>query len=357
MVSSNQEFDDIFHKSNNVSNIETSDAEYYEHFRFVADPGQELLRVDKFLVARLQRSSRNRVQQAADAGCILANGKAVKSNYRVKPGDIIQVVMDRPRYEFEIVAEDIPLDIVYEDDYVLVVNKPAGLVVHPGHGNWTGTLVNALAYHFRNIKDYDPEDPRMGLVHRIDKDTSGLLVVAKTPDAKTHLGKQFFNKTTERQYIAVIWGAPSPSSGKVETLIGRDIRDRLRMAVVTDENIGKHAITHYEIIENFGPVSVVSCVLETGRTHQIRVHMSHLGHPLFNDMRYGGDKILRGDTSGAYKRFVQNCFDICPRQALHARTLGFEHPFTHEFMHFEAPVPNDMSALIDRFRLRFNAYS
>lgn len=348
-------YEDIFSESEEETcepGAEASECEYYEHFRFVADRGQELLRVDKFLVERLKNSSRNRVQQAADAGCILANGKAVKSNYRVKPGDVIQVVMDRPRYEFEIVAEDIPLDIVYEDDSVLVVNKPAGLVVHPGHGNWTGTLVNALAWHFRNLEGYDPEDPRMGLVHRIDKDTSGLLVVAKTPDAKTNLGKQFFNKTTERQYIAVVWGSPEPTSGRVETLIGRDVRDRLRMAVVTDENTGKRAVTHYETIEDLGPVSVVSCVLETGRTHQIRVHMSHLGHPLFNDARYGGDKILRGEPSATYKRFVQNCFEICPRQALHARTLGFAHPVTGEFMHFEAPVPEDMTAMIERFRRR-----
>ena len=331
--------------------------ELYEHFRFVADPGQELLRVDKFLVARLQHSSRNRIQQAAEAGCILVNGKPVKSNYRVKPSDIVQVVMDRPRYEFEIVAEDIPLDIVYEDDHVMVVNKPAGLVVHPGHGNWTGTLVNALAYHFRNLEGYDPEDPRMGLVHRIDKDTSGLLVVAKTPDAKTHLGKQFFNKTTERQYVAVVWGKPDPPAGTVTSFIGRDVRDRLRMAVVEDETKGKHAVTHYTTINNLGPVSVVSCVLETGRTHQIRVHMSHLGHPLFSDARYGGDKILRGEPSATYRRFVQNCFDICPRQALHARTLGFVHPSTGQFMHFEAPIPEDMTLLIERFSRRAQGLS
>ncbi len=340
-----------------IDSCESDDNELYEHFRFVADPGQQMLRVDKFLVARLEHSSRNRVQQAADAGCILVNGKAVKSNYRVKPGDLVQVVMDRPRYEFEIVAENIPLDIVYEDNDVLVVNKPAGLVVHPGHGNWTGTLVNALAYHFRNIEGYDPTDPRMGLVHRIDKDTSGLLVVAKTPDAKTNLGKQFFNKTTERQYVAVVWGTPEPPAGRIETFIGRDVRDRLRMAVVSDENVGKHAVTHYTTQRSLGPVSVVTCVLETGRTHQIRVHMSHLGHPLFNDARYGGDKILRGEPSATYRRFVQNCFEICPRQALHARTLGFTHPTTGEIMHFEAPIPNDMTQLIAKFEHRISSNS
>lgn len=332
-----------------------AEPEMYEHFRFVADPGQQQIRVDKFLTTRLEHSSRNRVQQAAAAGCILANGVAVKSNYRVKPGDIISVVMDRPRYEFEIEAEDIPLDIVYEDDHVLVVNKPAGLVVHPGHGNWTGTLVNALAWHFKGIPDYDPSDPRMGLVHRIDKDTSGLLVVAKTPDAKTCLGKQFFDKTTERRYVAVVWGCPDPPHGTVETFIGRDVRDRLRMAVVDDPAVGKHAVTHYQVLKPLGPVSVVTCVLETGRTHQIRVHMSHLGHPLFADARYGGDKILRGEPSGTYRRFVANCFEICPRQALHAMTLGFTHPATGERMHFEAPIPDDMTQLIDRFATRLAA--
>lgn len=331
------------------------DRTMYEHFRFVADPGQQILRVDKFLTTRLEHSSRNRVQQAAAADCILVNGKPVKSNYKVKPGDVIQIVMDRPRYETEIIAEDIPLDIVYEDDDLLVVNKPAGLVVHPGHGNWTGTLVNALAYHLRDLPDYDPSDPRMGLVHRIDKDTSGLLVVAKTPRAKTHLGKQFFDKTTERRYVAVVWGCPSPMEGTVETLIGRDIRDRLRMAVVDNSDIGKRAVTHYKVLNPLGPVSVVTCVLETGRTHQIRVHMSHLGHPLFADARYGGDKILRGENSGAYRKFVNDCFDICPRQALHAMTLGFTHPVTGERMHFETPVPTDITTLISRFQERLNA--
>lgn len=323
----------------------------YEHFRFVADKGQQLLRVDKFLTERLSGSSRNRVQQAAEAGCILVNGKAVKSNYRVKPLDVVQVVMDRPRYEHEVVAEDIPLDIVYEDDDVLVVNKPAGLVVHPGHGNWTGTLVNALAWHFRDTPDYDVSDPRLGLVHRIDKDTSGLLVVAKTPDAKTHLGRQFFNKTTRREYVAVVWGVPEPAEGTIEGNIARSVRDRLQMDVYpADGPVGKHAVTHYSVIEPLGHVSVVRCVLETGRTHQIRVHMRHIGHTLFNDARYGGDKALRGERTSAYNAFIANCFETCPRQALHARTLGFEHPRTHEQMFFEAPIPDDMSRLIDKWR-------
>lgn len=248
--------------------IESADgSEMYEHFRFVAEKGQTLLRVDKFLVARMEKSSRNRIQQAAEAGCILVNGKAVKSNYRVKPFDIVSIVMDRPRYELEIIPEDIPLDIVYEDKHLLVVNKPAGLVVHPGHGNYHGTLVNALAYHFKDNPDYDVNDPRMGLVHRIDKDTSGLLVVAKTPDAKTALGKQFFNKTTKREYVAVVWGIPTPAIGRIEGNIGRSLKDRLQMAVFpTDSEYGKHAVTHYEVIEPLGYVSVVKCRLETGRT-------------------------------------------------------------------------------------------
>ena len=322
----------------------------YEHFRFVADKGQQLLRVDKFLVLRLEKSSRNRVQQAADAGCILVNGKPVKSNYRVKPLDVVSVVMDRPRYELEILPENIPLDIVYEEEHLLVVNKPAGLVVHPGHGNYSGTLVNALAWHFRDNPDYDVSDPRMGLVHRIDKDTSGLLVVAKTPDAKTNLGKQFFNKTTKREYVAVVWGVPDPQQGTIVGNVGRNPKDRLQMTVFPDGSQGKHAVTHYEVLENLGYVSVVRCVLETGRTHQIRVHMKHIGHPLLDDARYGGDEILRGERSASYRKFVDNCFAVCPRQALHARTLGFVHPATGKELFFSSDVPQDMTAMIERWR-------
>ncbi len=327
-----------------------SENELYEHFRFVADKGQQLLRVDKFLVSRLEKSSRNRVQQAADAGCILVNGKAVKSNSRVKPLDVVSVVMDRPRYELEIIPEDIPLDIVYEDTDLLVVNKPPGLVVHPGHGNYSGTLVNALAWHFKDNPDYDVNDPRMGLVHRIDKDTSGLLVVAKTPDAKTALGKQFFDKTTRREYVAVVWGVPEPSAGTVTGNIGRSLKDRLQMAVFPDGSQGKHAVTHYEVLESLGYVSVVRCRLETGRTHQIRVHMKYIGHPLLNDSRYGGDEILRGERTSKYRQFVDNCFQVCPRQALHARTLGFVHPRTGEEMFFSSDVPADMIDMISRWR-------
>ena len=352
-VMAEQDFssEDLNNEDDDVRLIDAEDgSEMYEHFRFEADKGQTLLRVDKFLVARIEKSSRNRIQQAAEAGCILVNGKAVKSNYRVKPFDVVSIVMDRPRYELEIIAEDIPLDIVYEDKHLLVVNKPAGLVVHPGHGNYHGTLVNALAYHFRDNPDYDVNDPRLGLVHRIDKDTSGLLVVAKTPDAKTALGKQFFNKTTKREYVAVVWGVPSPAIGRIEGNIGRSLKDRLQMAVFPDGDYGKHAVTHYEVIEEFGYVSAVKCRLETGRTHQIRVHMKHIGHPLLNDARYGGDEILRGTTSAKYRQFVNNCFAICPRQALHARTLGFVHPETGEEMFFSAPVPDDMTSMMEKWR-------
>lgn len=326
--------------------------ELFEHFRYQADRGQQLLRVDKFLVERMQRTSRNRIQQAADAGCILVNGKAVKSSYKVKPLDTVSIVMDRPRYESEIIAEDIPLDIVYEDADLLVVNKPAGLVVHPGHGNYSGTLVNALAWHFRDNPDYDVDDPRLGLVHRIDKDTSGLLVVAKTPDAKTHLGNQFFHKTTRREYVALAWGDFPEKEGTIIGNIARNPRNKLQMAVFDDPGIGKHAVTHYSLLESFGYVSLIKCVLETGRTHQIRVHMMSKGHPLFNDARYGGDRILKGNTSASYRQFIENCFSLCPRQALHARTLGFVHPRTGEMLDFEAPLPEDMSALIEKWRRR-----
>lgn len=340
---------DDFDEELSDSTVESGGQELWEHYRFVAEKGQTLLRVDKFLVCHIDKTSRNRIQQAAEAGCILVNGKPVKSNYRVKPFDVVSLVMDRPKYELEIIPEDIPLDIVYEDADLLVVNKPAGLVVHPGHGNYSGTLVNALAYHFKDNPDYDVSDPRLGLVHRIDKDTSGLLVIAKTPDAKTCLGKQFFNKTTHRQYVAVVWGKFDEESGTVEGNIGRSLKDRLQMAVFPDGDYGKHAVTHYKVLENLSHVAVVQCQLETGRTHQIRVHMKHIGHPLFNDARYGGDKILRGISTAKYTQFVQNCFKTCPRQALHAKTLGFVHPTTGEEMFFNSEIPEDMSALIKKW--------
>ena len=329
---------------------EADDGCLYEHKRIVADAGQEPLRVDKFLLEHLQHSSRNRIQQAADAGFIHANGKAVKSNYKVRPHDIITLMLKHPPHDTSIKAEDIPLDIVYEDDSIMVVNKKAGMVVHPGCGNFTGTLVNAIAWHLRDLPSYDPNDPQVGLVHRIDKDTSGLLVVAKTPDAKTSLGAQFFNKTTHRQYNALVWGNFVEDNGTIEGNIGRDPKDRLRMAVFpVGSDIGKSAVTHYKVIKRFGYVTLVECILETGRTHQIRAHMKHIGHPLFSDERYGGNEILRGERTTSYRQFVNNAFKLCPRQALHARTLGFVHPTTHKQMDFTSPLPDDMEKLIQKW--------
>jgi 23S rRNA pseudouridine1911/1915/1917 synthase len=324
--------------------------ELYEHFRVVVDKGQALTRVDKYLSERIVNSSRNRIQKAADAGCIQANGVVVKSNYKVKPLDVLTVMMDRPKFENDIIPEEIPLNIVYEDDYLMVINKPAGLVVHPGCGNYQGTLVNAIAWHLKDLKNYDPNDPQVGLVHRIDKDTSGLLLVAKTPEAKTHLGLQFFNKTTKRKYRALVWGNLKEDEGRIEGNIARNPRDRMQMTVFEDSTIGKHAVTHYRVIERFGYVTLVECVLETGRTHQIRVHMKHIGHVLFNDARYGGNEILKGTHFSKYKQFVRNCFSTCPRQALHAMTLGFIHPITNEEMNFTSELPEDMTELIDKWR-------
>ena len=321
----------------------------YEHFSVTVDKGQVMVRVDKYLFDRLPNASRNRIQKAAEAGWVMANGKAVKSSYKVKPGDVVSVMMDRPRYENEIIPEDIPLDIVYEDEQLMVVNKPAGLVVHPGHGNYQGTLVNAIAWHLKGNPCYDANDPRVGLVHRIDKDTSGLLVVAKTPDAKTHLGNQFLHKTTRRRYRALVWGVVEQDEGTITGDIGRNPKDRMQMAVLPDGE-GKHAVTHYRVLERLGYVTLVECRLETGRTHQIRVHMKHIGHVLFNDERYGGHEILKGTHFAKYKQFVNNCFDICPRQALHAMTLGFTHPATGQEMDFTAPLPDDMSQLLERWR-------
>ena len=322
----------------------------FEHFRFIADKKQSLLRIDKFLIDRLVNTSRNRIQLAAEANCILVNGKAVKSNYRVKPADVITIMMSRPRYEFEIIPENIPLNIVYEDNELIVVNKPAGLVVHPGHGNYTGTLVNGLAYYLKDDSQYDAADPRLGLVHRIDKDTSGLLVIAKRPEAKTNLSMQFFKKTTHRKYLAMVWGVPKENEGCINGNIGRDPRDRMKMTVFADEEQGKNAVTHYRVLEKFGYVSLVECRLETGRTHQIRVHMKHIGHPIFNDERYGGNIILKGVQSSKYKQFIQNCFDICPRQALHAKTLGFVHPETGKEMFFDSDISDDMKQLIEKWK-------
>lgn len=337
----------------NLQDIDELEGEpqLYEHFRFVVDSGQEPLRIDKYMLEKLQHSSRNRIQRAADAGFVHVNDRPVKRNYRVRPGDVVTLMLDRPRHDTSIEAEDIPLDVVYEDSQLMVVNKPAGLVVHPGVGNFTGTLVNALAWHLRDVEGYDPNDPEVGLVHRIDKDTSGLLVIAKTPDAKTKLGLQFFNKTTHRSYNALVWGNVKDDEGRIEGNIGRDPKDRLRMAVFApDSGIGKPAVTHYRVIERFGYVTLIECILETGRTHQIRAHMRSIGHPLFADERYGGMEILRGERSASYRAFVQNCFSLCPRQALHARTLGFVHPTTGKQMDFTSEWPEDMRQLIEKWR-------
>jgi len=320
----------------------------FEHYKFISPKGQSILRVDKFLMQLIENATRNKIQQAAERGNIFANGVAVKSNYKVKPLDEIKVMLSHPPFENRIDPENIPLDIVYEDDALLLINKPAGLVVHPGHGNYTGTLVNALAYHFENLPMNSSERP--GLVHRIDKDTTGLLVIAKTDQAMAHLAKQFEDKTTEREYIAIVWGNVKEDSGTIEGNLARHAKDRMQMAVYDDPEIGKPAVTHYKVLERFGYITVISCNLETGRTHQIRAHMKHIGHPLFNDERYGGHLILKGTTFTKYKQFVENCFKILPRQALHAKTLGFEHPTTKEYMRFDTEVPQDMKDCIEKWR-------
>ena len=351
-MNSHMEIDDLTELDESLDDIEPvgSSPELYEHFRVTVDKGQAPIRIDKYLFERIVNASRNRIQMAADNGYVMANGKPVKSSYKVKPLDVLTVMMDRPRYENDIIPEDIPLDIVYEDDDLMVINKPAGLVVHPGCGNYHGTLVNAIAWHLRNVPTYDPNDPQVGLVHRIDKDTSGLLVIAKTPDAKTHLGLQFYNKTTKREYNALVWGIIEENEGTIEGNIGRNPKDRMQMAVLSDPTQGKHAVTHYEVLERLGYVTLVKCVLETGRTHQIRVHMKHIGHVLFNDERYGGHEILKGTHFSKYKQFVNNCFAICPRQALHAKTLGFVHPRTGKELFFSSELPEDMTLLLEKWR-------
>ena len=324
--------------------------EQFEHFRFEVDPGQGLMRIDKYLDDRISNSSRSKIQDAIEIGFVLVNGATVKSNYRVKPGDIIQVMMGHPPREIEIIPENIPLNIVYEDDVLIIVNKPAGMVVHPSYGHYSGTLVNALAYYLRDLELFNCKDPRPGLVHRIDKDTSGLLIIAKTEEAKTHLSKQFSDHTTKRTYNALVWGTFQEQTGTVTGNVGRNLKDRKIMDVFMDTDIGKHAVTHYNVLENLGYVSLIECHLETGRTHQIRVHMQHIKHPIFNDAEYGGDQILKGTTFTKYKQFVQNCFEICPRQALHAKTLGFVHPTTEENLYFDSELPVDFQSLLEKWR-------
>lgn len=326
--------------------------ERFEHHRFVVDKGQALLRIDKYLVNCLSNISRNRIQEAADAGTILVNDRPVKSNYRIKPHDVISIVLDYPKSDFSIVAQDIPLDVVYEDADLMVVNKQPNLVVHPGFGNFDGTLLNAVAWHLKDDPSFDANDPRIGLVHRIDKDTSGLILIAKNEDAKAKLALQFFNKTTERTYNALVWGVVKEEEGTIIGALARDPRDRMLFTVFPEgENpAAKHAVTHYKVIERFAYVTLVQCKLETGRTHQIRVHMKHIGHTLFNDERYGGHEPLKGTTSAKYKQFVKNCFDVCPRQALHAKTLGFVHPTSGDWMQFDSELPDDMINLLDKWR-------
>lgn len=323
--------------------------ELYEHFSLTVDRGQAMLRIDKYLVDRMEHCSRNRIQAAADGGNILVNGKAVRSSYRIKPLDRISIVMPYPKREVEIVPEDIPLEIVYEDEDVILVDKRAGMVVHPGHGNYNGTLVNALTWHLRNLPLFQEGDMRAGLVHRIDKDTSGLLVVAKNERAHARLARQFFDHSITRRYVALVWGNFTEEEGTIEGNIGRSPKDRLKMCVFPDGSDGKSAVTHYRVLRRYGYVTLVECRLETGRTHQIRVHMEYIGHPLFNDARYGGDRILKGTTFSKYKQFVENCFALMPRQALHARSLGFVHPATGVEVCFESELPADFRAVLEKW--------
>lgn len=329
---------------------EADESSLFEHHRVVADKGQGLLRVDKFLCIHLSALSRNKIQDAADSGQLLVNGKPVKSNYRVKPLDIVTIELEYPKKELVIIPQDIPLTIVYEDEDLMVINKPPGLVVHPGYGNYSGTLVNALAYYLQDNPFFQGNDPRPGLVHRIDKDTSGLLVIAKNEVAKLSLARQFFNKTTKRKYNALVWGVPKEPEGTIISYIGRNLKDRKLMHVYQEEENGKHAVTHYRVLEELGYCSLIECVLETGRTHQIRVHMRSIGHTIFNDETYGGNFVLRGTTFSKYKQFVINCFSLCPRQALHARSLGFVHPRTGEEMYFETELPDDLTNLVTKWR-------
>ena len=330
-----------------MNQIENND-ELFEHFSFLADKGQEPVRVDKFLMNRIENATRNKIQKAAKSGYIFSNENPVKQNYKVKPGDNIKVMFHHPPYENLIVGEKIDIDIIYEDNDILVVNKPPNQVVHPGHGNYSGTLLNGLIYHNENLPEN--RDGRPGLVHRIDKDTSGLLVVAKSDIALTKLSEQFFHKTIDRKYLAIVWGTPSPEQGTIDKYLSRDKKNRMIMSVPVDEDIGKRAITHYKVVEKLGYVSLVECELETGRTHQIRAHMKHIGNPIFNDQRYGGDKILKGTIFNKYKQFVENCFKLLPRQALHAKTLSFNHPITNERLAFETELPNDFKSCFEKWK-------
>lgn len=328
---------------------EEEEDDLYEHHRLVVEKGQEQTRLDKYLMIRLPNATRTKLQHGIDTGAIKINDEPTKASYKIKPFDVITVSLPHPPRDYTLMPENIPLDIVYEDDELMVINKPFGMVVHPAHGHWEGTLVNALVYHFQNLPTHRNGEIRPGLVHRIDKDTSGLLVIAKTDYAMTHLAKQFFDHTIERTYNAVVWGEPKEEQGRIEGHIGRSLKDRKVSVVFPDGSMGKEAVTHYKVLKNLRYVSLVQCNLETGRTHQIRVHMKYIGHPLFNDSTYGGDKPVRGTLYSKYEQFVKNCFKLCPRQALHAKSLGFIHPKTGEFMQFDSEIPADMVALINKW--------
>lgn len=330
--------------------INEFEEELFEHHRVVADKGQEPLRVDKFLLNRLEGNSRNKIQQAAIDGYIHVNDKVVKSNYKVKPYDIVSIMFKNPPREIELIPQDIALDIIYEDEDIVIINKEAGIVVHPGYGNYSGTLVNALAYHFKDLPVNGADITRPGLVHRIDKNTTGLMVIAKNELAMNSLSKQFFDRTIDRRYNALVWGELKDEEGSIEGHIGRSLKNRKVMTVFPNGEYGKYAKTHYKVLERFGYISLVECKLETGRTHQIRVHFQHIKHPLFNDFEYGGDKILKGTTFSKYKQFVENCFRLIPRQSLHAKSLSFSHPRTNEWLCFDSELPDDMKSVIEKWR-------
>lgn len=330
--------------------LENIEDDLYEHIKIVVDPNQEATRLDVFLMSRIQNATRNKIQNGIKEGLVKVNDQNTKANYKIRPHDVITTFLDKPPRNTEILGEDIPLNIVYEDDDLLIVNKKAGMVVHPGHNNWEGTLVNALTFHFENLPTSANGEARPGLVHRIDKNTSGLLVIAKSEPAMTGLAKQFFDHSLERTYQALVWGEPKEETGTIIGNVGRSLKNRKVMAVFPDGDFGKHAVTHYKVIERFHYVTLIECKLETGRTHQIRAHMKHLGHPLFNDDVYGGDRILKGEVFSKYKQFVQNTFDVIPRQSLHAKTLGFVHPVTKKFMQFDSELPDDFKEALERWR-------
>ncbi|MBW6492033.1 MAG: RluA family pseudouridine synthase [Lentimicrobium sp.] len=336
------------HDSPDFADDENVENELFEHHRIIADKGQSLLRIDKFLMVRIENASRNKIQQAAKAGNIFVNGIAVKPNYRVKPRDVISVVMAHPPRETEVLPENIPLNIIFEDEHLIVVNKEAGMVVHPGYANFEGTMLNALVWHLRNQSGARPDAMPL-LVHRIDKDTSGIILVTKTEEAQTRIARDFFNHTIKRAYQAIVWGTPKEKEGTITGHVGRNLNNRLIMSVFPDGSHGKHAVTHYKVLHSFDYVSLIECRLETGRTHQIRAHMKYLGHPLFSDEKYGGSSILKGNSSGSYKKFIENCFQIMPRQALHAKSLGFNHPITGKEMFFESELPDDMLQVLEKW--------